>query len=72
MRKTNVLLYGEGEAIQIGHTLDCFVPRNDDRNPLNLRQFELHPFYESAFHVLANPENEAIRSEHPGLLRTSQ
>jgi hypothetical protein len=22
-------------------TLDCFVPRNDDRNPLNLQQFEL-------------------------------
>jgi hypothetical protein len=31
----------EGEAIQTGHTLDCFVPRNDDGNPLNLRPFEL-------------------------------
>ncbi|MDR1557647.1 MAG: hypothetical protein LBS88_11575 [Tannerellaceae bacterium] len=30
----------EGEAIQSGHTLDCFVPRNDDGNPLNRVQFK--------------------------------
>jgi hypothetical protein len=29
------------EAIQGAPGLDCFVPRKDDGNPLNLRQFEL-------------------------------
>jgi hypothetical protein len=35
-----VIANPEGEAIQSGHTLDCFVPRNDDRNPLNRVQFK--------------------------------